>query len=217
MTTQTTWGHVTSETVKRALCIDFEGQKDKPPVLLGCATRTGRASSPPAWQYITDPTFEPLARVGEMELLTLSAAVERILHRAEKKDRQIIAWSEHELNVVKAYCPEHLERFESRYVNARTYAVYWRNKCHGTDKPETATLANYLALIGHAVPIGAGPGDVGETIGLARKSLEKGFGVNGLTDNQRRRWELLREHNRHDCVGMRKVCTVAAAEIAAHQ
>ena len=214
--TRPPWGHVTPETIKRALCIDFEGQKDKPPVLLGCATRTGKSASPPAWQYITDPTFEPLARAGDMELLTLSAAVERILQRAEKKGRQIIAWSEHELDVVKAYCPEHLERFESRYVNARTYAVYWRNKCHGSHKPETATLASYLALIGHVVPIDAGPGNVGMTISLVRKSLEKGLGLDGLTDNQLRRWEFLREHNRHDCVGMRKVCTAAAAEIAVH-
>lgn len=218
MTAQPTWAEVTVKSLRRALYIDFEGQKDKPPVLLGCATKTGKkASSPPAWQYITDSTFEPLARAGEMELLSLPAAVLRIIQRAEKKDRQIVAWSEHELNVVKTYCPEHLERFESRYVNARSYAVRWRNKCHGGEKPEVGTLANYLVQIGHSVPKGAGPGDVGKTIGLVRKSLEKGIGVDGLTESQQRRWDLLREHNRHDCVGMRKVCLCAAEEIEAFE
>lgn len=51
MTAQPTWVEVTAESLRRALYIDFEGQKDKPPVLLGCATRAGTTSSPPAWQY----------------------------------------------------------------------------------------------------------------------------------------------------------------------
>jgi len=215
MTNQPTWDQVTPETLKRALYIDFEGQKDKPPVLLGCATRTGDASAPKPWQYVTDLAFEPLAVLGGIEALDLPAAIERILHRAEAKDRQIVAWSERELDVVRDYCPEFLERFESRYVNARTYAVRWRNKCHGGQKPETNRLAAYMALIGHAVPTVAGPGEVGETLARIRKSLEKGQGVAGLTADQLRRWDVLREHNAHDCVGMRKVCLLAAEEIAA--
>ena len=215
MTTQPAWSEVTPQTLRRALYIDFEGQKDQPPVLLGCATRTGNAAAPRPWQYISDPAFRPLAESDELESLTLPAAIERILHRAEKKDRQIVAWSEHELDVVRDHCPEFLERFECRYVNARSYAVRWRNKCYRGDKPAEATLAAYMALIGHAVPDHAGPGEVGTTIGRIRTSLAKGQGIAGLTDDQRHRWVRLREHNAHDCVGMRKVCLLAADEIAA--
>ncbi len=210
-TTQPTWAEVTLESLHRALYIDFEGQKDKPPVLLGSATRSGRESWPP--QYITDSAFEPLAIAGGMELLTLPAAIERILLRAEAKDRQIVAWSEHELDVVKTYSPQHVARFESRYVNARSYAVRWRNKCHDRKKPGTNALADYMALIEHTVPPEAGPDEVGKTVARARKSLGKGRGVAGLTPDQLRRWEHLREHNRHDCVGMRKICLIAAEEI----
>ena len=213
--TAPTWAEVTADSLRRALYIDFEGQKDKSPVLLGCATRTGTTSSPPAWQYITDPAFEPLAVAGGMESLTLAAAIERILQRAEAKDRQIVAWSERELNAVRLYCPEHVDRFEARHVNARSLAVRWRNKCHGGRKPATNTLADYMALIGHTVPPEAGPDEVGKTVARVRTSLEKGRGVAGLTLDQLRRWEALREHNRHDCVGMRKVCLLAAEEIEA--
>ena len=145
--------------------------------------------------------------------MTLSAAVERILGKAVKDNRQIIAWSEHELNVVKTHCPEQLERFQNRFVNALAYAKYWRNKCHNRDKPEPATLASYLALVGHVVPDEAVGGTVGKTIRIVRKALEKGRGIDGMTENQLRRWEFLREHNHHDCVGMRKVCVVAAGEL----
>ena len=45
-------------------------------------------------------------------------------------DRLIVAWSERELDVVREYCPQHLDRFEARFRNAREFAVRWRNKCH---------------------------------------------------------------------------------------
>lgn len=211
----TKFSHVTPATIRRALCIDFEGQTDKPPVLLGSARHNGTGGYLPVWQCITDATFEPLGGHGAIEVLDLRSAVERILQRAEKKDRQIVAWSNHELDVVRAYCPDLVERFEAKYVNARTFAEYWRNKCHGGRKPPTNTLSDYMALIGHAVPPEAGPGGVGKTIAAMRKSLDKGEGVAGMTDKQLGWWDDLREHNRHDCVGMRKVCLRAAEEIEA--
>lgn len=213
--TATKFAHVTPDTIHRALCIDFEEQTGKQPVLLGSARRNGTGGYLPVWQCLTDPEFAPLAASGGMEILDLHSAIERILQRAEKNDRRIVAWSNHELDVVRDYCPDLVERFESRYVNARTFAEYWRNKCHAGDKPDVATLASYLGLIGYDVPPEFGPGLVGETIRRVRKSLEKGHGVAGISADQLRRWEALRQHNRHDCIGMRKVCLRAAEEIEA--
>lgn len=198
----------------RALYIDFEGEKDRPPVLLGCANRTGRGTKRWVWQGVTNPLFEPLARADGIELFALRDAVERILRRAERKDRLIVAWSEHELDLVKGYCPEKLDRLQSRYVSARTLAVRWRNKSHGGQKPQTNTLADYLVLIAYDVSQGARPGRAGETIRIVRNALEKGHGIEGLTENQLRRWRDLREHNLHDCAGMRAVCLKAARELA---
>ena len=114
-------------------------------------------------QYITDLRFAPLAG-DEVEVRPLADAVENVLRRAEAKDRLIVAWSTHELDVVKEYSPEHLDRLQARYVNARTFAVYWRNACHAGERPATNTLADYLALIGYRVSDGAGPGNVGKTV-----------------------------------------------------
>ena len=205
---------LTPEDAVRTLYIDFEGQKDRPPVLLGCTRRSRRSQIPGIWQAVTDPAFESLADEDGIESLELSDAVERILQRAESKDRMIVAWSEHELGVVRDHCPDKLERFQARYINARLVAVHWRNKCHGGEKPSSNALADYLALIGHTVPQGAGPGLAGATIAVVRKALERDRGVAGLTENQRRRWRDLREHNRHDCAGMRRVCLLAAREVA---
>ena len=149
---------ISPEEAGHALYIDFEGEKDKPPVLLGCANRVGRGAEPWAWQAVTSPLFGPLAAADGIEVLPLPDAVERILQRAEKRDRLIVAWSEHELGVVKNYCPEHLDRFEALYRNARTFAVHWRNSCHEGHRPATNTLCAYLALIGYEVPKGGWAG-----------------------------------------------------------
>ena len=166
---------ITPDEARRALYIDFEGRKDTAPVLLGCAHRAGKGAKPFVWQVVTDPLFEPLTRADDdIELLPLPDAVERILQRAEAKDRLIVAWSEHELDVVKVHTPQHLARFEARFVNARTFAVYWRNACHGGRKPATNDLPAYLALIEYDLPEGAGPGRAGDTIEDRRRSTQEG-------------------------------------------
>jgi hypothetical protein len=44
----------------RALYIDFEGEKDRPPVLLGTLRRGGRGREPFVRQAVLDPLFGPL-------------------------------------------------------------------------------------------------------------------------------------------------------------
>src|SRR6478609_2729669 len=47
---------------RRALYIDFEGQKVGPPVLLGCTRRSKIRTNLTVWQAVTDPRFDPIAR-----------------------------------------------------------------------------------------------------------------------------------------------------------
>lgn len=35
-----------------------------------------------------------------------------------------------------------------------------------------------------------------------------------MTDDQLHRWQQLRDHNLHDCHGMKKICILAADEVA---
>ena len=164
---------ITPDEARRALYIDFEGRKDGPPVLLGCTTKSRVRSHLSVWQAVTEPRLTPLAVADGIESMALAEAVERILRRAERKDRLIVAWSERELDVVREYCPELLERFEARFRNARALAERWRNKCHDGRKPPSGALADYLWLTGYVVPERARPGRVGETIRLVRASLER--------------------------------------------
>lgn len=201
---------------QRALYIDFEGQKDKPPVLLGCARRPGRDGTPRVWQAVLDPLFVPLAEAEDLRLLTLPTAVEHIVIRAEVKDRLIVAWSEHELDIVRESCPTSLvARFEARFVNGRKVAVRWSSLQTKETRPVAHKLTDYLAHIGYVVPCGAVSGRVGATIAAITKTLARGRGFAGLTASQKLRWQQLREHNAHDCAGLREVSLRAARELEA--
>ncbi len=207
--------NLTPAEAKRALYIDFEGRKGHPPELLGVTTVSGGPRATKVWQYVTDPRFGSLVDGTGIVLLPLPEAIERILVRARSKNRLIVAWSIHELDIVREYSPDHLEEFEARFVNAKRFAVRWRNSCHGGRRPPTNQLADFMKLIGYAVPERAGPGRAAETIKIIHKAFAKGRSAAELTPNQKQRWLDLREHNRHDCAAMRRICRLAADDLAA--
>ena len=164
---------LTEAEARRALYIDFEGGKDRPPVLLGTLRRASRGPDPFVFQVVVDPEF---AAAGP-ELLPLIEAIERVVVRAEARDRRIVAWTEHELTVVRAACadrPDLVERFERRFANARLVARRWVNRLHAGEEPADGSLASYLAVIGYRVPRAAEAGRVGDTIRALRPTLRAG-------------------------------------------
>jgi hypothetical protein len=200
---------LTAEEALRALYIDFEGNKDQPPILLG-VHRRGRGSRPYVQQDVVDKAFAGLVP----RYLPLRDAIANVVARAEHGNRRIVSWSEHDLNVVRtlrAEDPRLVAKFEARHGNARAFAEYWRNKLHGGDKPDKGRLADYLALIDYAVPDDARPGLVGATITAVRPTLERG---KPLSASQQARWNRLVEHNRFDCAGMRAICIRATRELS---
>jgi hypothetical protein len=195
----------------RALYIDFEGEKDKLPILLGVLRRAGKGSTPFVHQDVVDEAFASLG----VPAMSLRDAVGKAVLRAEHGDRRIVSWSQHDLEVVRTLRdddPEVVARFESRYANALSVAKRWRNRCYGGVKPANGRLADYLALIAYPVPEDAAPGHVGESIRVLRHRLERGLSP---TTAQEARWKRLVEHNRHDCAGMRRVCMRATTELDA--
>ena len=192
----------------RALYLDFEGQKGKPPVLLG-VHRHGRGARPCVQQDILDEAFAGLGRSA----MTIRQVVTKVVQRAESRDCRIVSWSEYDLGVVRTLRgedPALVDRFEARYANARGVAERWRNKLYGGDKPDPGRLVDYLALIGYSVPPDAAGGAVADTVDALRPRLERGVPP---TATQKERWQRLLEHNRFDCAGMRRVCLRASREL----
>lgn len=192
----------------RALYIDFEGEKDKPPVLLGILRRRGMGPEPNVHQLVVDADFETLGLEG----VAFKRAVERVVVRAERRGRRIVSWTEYDLEVVRRLRdedPDLVARFEARYANAKRVAERWMNKLHRDDRPADGKLAGYLAAIAYEVPHGGRAGQVADTVKALRPTLQAG---RPLTGRQRERWDELLEHNQHDCAGMKAICLRATRE-----
>jgi len=169
----------------------------------------GRGEHPHVQQDVTDPLFDGLVP----RYLPLLDAVRNVVVRAEHKKGKLVAWTQHELHVVRRDCavdPDLMARFEARYVNAYAVAKRWRNKVHDGAKPAEGTLYVWLELIGWPIREGAEAGHVGRTLTSMRTTLEAG---RLLTKSQRDAWDRLVMHNSTDCVGMRRLCLLAASEL----
>jgi hypothetical protein len=192
---------MTLQEARTAFYVDFEGGKDVPPVLMGYLRKHTQ-------QYVVEPAFRELGPA----YLELRQAVATVVTRAEKQDRRIVSWSEHDLDIVRSLThePELIARLEARYANGRALAARWASRAPGIDQPATGDLERYLELIGFEVPESAGVGQVGATVRSLQQRLAAG---RQPTENQLERWADLLEHNRYDCEGMKAVCVRAATEL----
>ena len=190
----------------RALYIDFEGNKDRPPVLLG-VHRVGRGEHPHVQQDVTDPLFDGLVP----RYLPLLDAVRNVVVSAEHKDRMIVAWTQHELDVVRRGCaedPDLVERFEARYVNRLR-----RGEALAQQAPEATSRTRGRSIVARA-----------HRVARQRRGRGRPRGTNAhvAAHDARGRTAALREPiaawsgcaaQPPDSVGMRRLCLVASAEL----
>ena len=123
-----------------------------------------------------------------------------------------MAWSNYELDAVRRYLedPDLIARFERRYVNAKLLLRHWWNDRRRHEGPAPSALGAFLASLPD-VPQDPAPGAVAATVDDLGRTLALG---RPLTDRQRERWERVRDHNRRDCVGTRRLCLMATSDLA---
>ena len=193
--------HMNAAEARTAFYVDFEGDDDAPPVLLGILRKHTQ-------QYVVDPSFRPLGPA----YLELRQALATVVARAEKQDRRIASWSEHDLEVVRSLTKEPglIRRFEARYANGQALAARWATRAGSIAVPTGGELLAYLELVGVEAPASAVPGQTSATIRSLRQRLDAG---RLPTEQQAERWADLLERNRYDCEGMRAVCIRAATDL----
>jgi hypothetical protein len=211
-------GKLSLAQVERGIYIDFEGLTGKHPILLG-AMNAPATELDEVQQCVVDPTFEGAADGAGIPIAKLEDLADRLVSQAVTEGRYLIAWSEHDLNVVRDYCShETASRFAARYRNARAYCERWLELLHpdvNVDEPgrEGHALSTYMDLVGYEVPAQFGPGRTGENLRRLTAPLGAGKARFDLTDRQRGYWSEVIGHNKHDCLGMYVVCRQAASEI----
>jgi hypothetical protein len=133
----------------RAIYFDFEGRVNESLAFRG----VDYAGS--LQQFVFDPSLAPLVNSSR-------AAGERVFRRrfsnaieecwvlpAEREDRRLIAFSEHELRVVHSVLkPELAERIARRFLNARAFAAAWvsRDRADLRKQLDPSTLGDFATI-----------------------------------------------------------------------
>ena len=147
-------------------------------MLLGALWASRQDRAPSFRQYLLDPSFCVPLQPGSSRT-TLAGELRSLLARAERQDRVLVGWSEHEIKKVEQVCPELAEGFAARYRNARKVASAWWTNSHPGERMEKDdrgrrhTLAGYAPLVGYEQRNGTAGGDVGATIKAVREALER--------------------------------------------
>ena len=193
---------ITAAQAKSAIYLDYEGNKDKAPTLLGWAVSgTYKAA-------IVEPLFATCANRYRVKGIYAEEHVNlvlRLITQAEDEKRLIVSWSEHDFNhMAKVLKPYDVKRLLVVYRNAIRTAKPWHQITIGS-LPGDATLDYFESLTGYAVPEKFGLGLVGEALRLIRSQLKEGRDYSGLSDKARVDWVKIVKHNRHDLIGMAHV------------
>ena len=193
---------ITSAEAKSAIYLDYEGNKDKSPTLLGWAV-SGKYKA-----AIVEPLFATCAdryRAKGIYAEDHANLVLRLITQAEDEKRLIVSWSEHDFNqMAMVLKPDDIQRLLLVYRNAIRTARPWHQIKYGK-LPGSATLDYFESLTEYVVPEKFGLGLVGEALRLIRNQLKEGRDYSGLSDKARVAWVKIVKHNRHDLIGMAHV------------
>lgn len=215
---------LTHAQAKRAIYVDFECLKTKPPhpALLGVLIG---AADDDVDQLIVDERLAP-ARVAKRERTLVVAAgdtVEAIVNLARTDHRRVIGWSLFDRDRMIEIRPDLTGDIRALYANALPVARAWRHAVHPSFPIETAdahaakhTLDKYALLAGYRHAHKLVNAQPARWIRHALDQLGATGGRYSRTTKQTKRdWHRLLDYNRHDVLALRHIARRATREIEA--
>lgn len=194
--------------VGRAIYFDYEGNTKRAPTLLGWRIDGQNSAA------IIEPAFSTCAerfRAKDVALQDHAWLARRLIELADKEDRLLVSWSEHDLKQMSSVLdPSWQDRLIGRYRNAIPTARAWHYKTLGVSCRE-ATLDYFSGLAGFQVPEKFGQGIVGEGLRLIREQIENGRSYADLTPRAGASWVAIVKHNRYDLEAMEFVLRVVTS------
>ena len=192
---------ISSQQARRAITIDFEGNMESAPSLIGIhVDGTVR-------HFILEPQLGPLTSLTNRNYVVERSDLESVLadldRMSRSEDRIISGFTEHEKVIVETYCenPVLVDWFSSVYVNAKKPIGSWANRrAHAgeIDKVTDRSLQTYMGLIGMKYKPGCGINIVGTSLTRLRTQLQQGREVGALSSGAKRRWWRILSHNTTD-------------------
>lgn len=193
---------ITASELPRAILIDYEGNIDRAPTLLGWRIdgQTTAAIIEDAFATCSDR----YRAKGIFQHQHKKLAVD-LIEQACDEDRVVISWSEHYLRVMsQILSPKNQSRLMHRYRNAIATARPWHYELEQARAP-TGELAYFNKLLGFPIPDKYGTGKVGQGLRLIRNQLNEGRDCAELTPKARASWIAIVKHNALDLRSMEYV------------
>lgn len=204
---------LSGDEARRAIYIDFEGNQDRPPTLLGVLIEDRLQ------QFILEEAFRDCARRRRAQAEWRGHGVAReVVQAAVLEQRRIVSWSNHDHRLFLELLPDASDRtsLDRVYRNAIKTGRRWRHFVR-PDLTGRHTLQSYMSVLGWKVPEEVGVGTVGPSLRYLRDRLEWNGGLwRELTISQKNKWRGVLRHNRHDLRGMRKVVCKMTDQLGQH-
>jgi hypothetical protein len=210
-----------SEDLRGAVWIDFEGNKNRPPTLLGIL------EEPTEYRVaILEPAFKDAesyrVRFGAVAFEDLTVVAETLVEHCEEKESFVLSWSRREILAFEGanLPPRTLSALQKVYRNGLPTAKLWLRRVFGEDLPAPSDpweakyqLIKFMEIMAFEVPRSFGPGHTGRRLSEIRSMLDRRADFDSLTPTKKGFWTKTVGHNWYDCHGLRYVVRRASYEL----
>lgn len=182
------------EEADRAIYIDFEGYVGKPPSLIGVAI--GSEFS----QVVFDTGLGPAAEAKGLPIQDGSGLIEHLLGRAQRENRRIVAFSQHEKRICRKFYGIDLSPV---YADARLIAKKNLSREYRKSGHRPKSLKDYLRSIGYSRQTCLGERQSTQRMRAVEDMCARRGSYEGLTRTVKAKWTKALENNRVDVIGMK--------------
>lgn len=188
---------------RRAVYVDFEGLMKSSPTLIGILIERKFE------QVVLDPELATAASYAKCRSTTLKNEISRIVKLCRKERRLLVAYSDHEKNVIKLYCDRDVATI---YHNARKIAARWNDQRPPAVRILGTGLKDYLDAIGYLRPDSVRQCSPAREIRLVQRAVARCGAYQETPRKAKVAWRRLLKYNEHDCRGMRQLVMRAATK-----
>jgi hypothetical protein len=193
---------LTLEEASVAVYLDFEGRIGEAPAVLGTLWQGRRKGGIWTRQALIEPRFESIGLPG-VSSSSLGGELQSLILRCKKQTRTLVGWSEHEVQIVRAFAPNLADEFDDLYRDAKSVAKAWRTKVHPELEAVRDSRKRRHRLSLYASWVGCSVDDdqkrIGETLGRIQGAVTSGRSFPDFSDALQDRWRELLDQNMTDC------------------
>ena len=202
---------LTREEYESGIFIDFEKTEKDPPAILGVYYPTANFFC----QYVltSDLRSAADAKQDRCQFSPLREVVHYLLELANDPLVRIVAWSSHELDVIRRYSnlpEEDWNRLVSQYRDGRATGKKWKRTWKRSHQFKGNALKDYFSAAGYKVPRIYGSRQAAQRIRhVQNQLLRRGGDYAALTTTAKGKWTKLLNYNKDDCYGLKGIMQYA--------